>query len=116
MAELTVNLTNVSGTQTPVTETLTTSDTVTWDATKNVLAHLDNVTGGSITVTLDGADGTTVSCAGLGDAIDVSAGYDIVIPAGEKRFVMFTSISSFLQGAITVASTGAGVESTLYKL
>lgn len=116
MAALTINTTRVSGTQTPVTDTLTTSDTLTYNISQTVLAHLDNVTAGSITVNFDGDAGTTVTCPGQGDPINVGAGYDVVIPAGEKRFVMLASIRNFLQGNIEVASTGAGVEATLYQL
>lgn len=117
MAALTITDTrNTSGKQAPTVNTLTTSDTLTWAASQNVLAHLDNVTAGTIVVTFDGDGGTTVTPSGLGDPIDVSGGYAISLNAGELAFVALSSIKEYLKGNIAVTSDGAGVEATFYQV
>ena len=116
MAELFINSTRISGEQEPVTATLTVADTLVWQPSQTVVAHLDNVTAGVIVVTLSGDASALVTCSGLGDPIDVSGGYAISIPAGEKRFILLSSIEKYLQGNISVASDSGGVEATLYQL
>lgn len=116
MAELVITSSRVSGAQIPAVNTLSVDDILTYQASQTIIAHLDNVTVGAIIVTFNGDAGTTVTCPGLGDPIDVSGGYSVTIPAGEKRFVMLSSIKDYLQGVISVTSDSAGAEATLYQL
>lgn len=95
---------NVEGSFTAAISTLSASDTITYDRTKKQLAVFRNPTGGSLTVTIDGADGTTVPVSGVGN-VSVASGYAIVVPAGESRAVILSTIRHFLNGVVTM--TGA---------
>lgn len=79
--------------------TLSADDTITFNAKKKQLLVLRNTTGGSLTVTIDGADGTTVAVPGIGN-VSVAAGYAIVVGAGLSVAVMLTSVSSYCQGVV----------------
>jgi hypothetical protein len=94
--------------------TLNASDTITFNSTKQQLLVLRNPTGGSLTATIDGADGTTVTPPGLG-TVSVAAGYAIAVPAGESRAVVLGSISAYCQGVVAVTG-GAGLKATLFDL
>lgn len=86
--------------------TLSASDTITFDPTKKQLLVLTNTTGGALTATIDGADGTTVAVEGIGN-VSVASGLAIAVPAGESRAVVLSTIRYYCQGvvAITGAST-----------
>jgi hypothetical protein len=84
--------------------TLSASDTITIDTRRKQLAVFTNTTGGSLTVTIDGANGTTVSVNGIGD-VDVSAGKAIVVGAGLSVAVVLSTIKHYTQGVVTL--TGA---------
>ena len=84
--------------------TLSADDTITIDAGKKLLAVFTNTTGGSLTATIDGADGTTANFPGA-PGISVAAGYAVVVPAGESRAVLLSSISAYLKGVVHI--TGA---------
>lgn len=88
---------------------LTGADTLVYTPVKNQVLYLFNTTAGSVTVTIDGAGGTTVSPPGLGGPVDVSAGYAIAIAAGTVQAVTLRSISSFLQGVVNVTGGVTGV-------
>ena len=60
---------------------------------------LRNTTGGALTCTIDGADGTTVNVDGIG-AVTVSGGLAIAVPAGESRAVVLTTIRHYCQGVV----------------
>lgn len=94
--------------------TLTASDTITYNPAKLQLLVLRNATAGSLTATIDGDGGTTVTVPGLG-VISVAAGYAVVIPAGETRAVVLSSISSYCQGVVSITGA-AGVKVTLFDL
>lgn len=84
--------------------TLSADDTITFDATKKQLLVLRNTTGGSLTATIDGDGGTTVSAPGL-PGVSVAGGYAIAVPAGESRAVILSTVSAYCQGVVHI--TGA---------
>ena len=87
------------GAFTAAQSTLSADDTITFNASKKQLLVLDNTTGGSLTCTVDGDGGTTVAVPGIG-SVDVSAGLAIVVPAGESRAVLLSSISAYCAGVV----------------
>lgn len=97
---------------TPVT--LTSSDTITFSPAKMQLLVVNNATGSSVTLKIDGDGGTTVSKPGLG-TVSVSGGYDIVIANNTAQAVVLKSISDYCQGVVTL--TGAsGATATLFNI
>ena len=84
--------------------TLSSSDTITFDGGKLQLLVFRNTTAGSLTATIDGADGTTVAVPGIG-SVSVASGLAIVVPAGESRAVVLSTIRHYCQGVVTI--TGA---------
>lgn len=104
----------VAGSFTAALTTLSASDTITFDTRKKQLLVLRNPTGGSLTLTIDGDGGTTVTYPGL-PAVSVSAGYSIAVPAGESRAVVLSTISAYCQGAVTL-SGAAGLVAQLFDL
>ena len=107
----TIAQTSIGGSgQRLVTETtLTASDTFVYMPGAGQILVLNNVTAGSLTVTMDGADGTTVSFPGV-PSISVAAGYSsTAIAAGAIRAIPLDTIAAYLQGAITVTG-GTGIK------
>ncbi len=103
-----------SGSFVSAVTTLTSSDTITFDPTKKQLLVLRNTTAGSLTLKIDGDGGTTVNVDGLGP-VSVTAGFDIVVPAGESRSVVLSTIRHYCQGVVTL--TGAsGLTAQLFNL
>lgn len=88
---------------------LTGADTLVYNQSKKQTLYINNTTIGSVTVNIDGDDGATVTCPGLGGTTDVSAGYDIVIPAGELHAVQLANIRAFLSGTVNVTGGVTGV-------
>lgn len=88
-----------TGSFTSAVTTLSADDTITFNAAKKQLLVLRNTTGGSLTCTIDGDGGTTVTKPGVG-TVTVSGGYAIVVPAGESRSVVLKSISDYCQGVV----------------
>lgn len=84
--------------------TLSADDTITFNPAKKQLLVLTNTTAGSLTATIDGSTGTTVSVAGIG-SVDVSAGKAIVVGVGLSVAVMLNTISAYCQGVVHI--TGA---------
>lgn len=84
--------------------TLTASDTITFNPGKKQLLVLRNTTGGSLTLNIDGAGGTTVQAPGVG-SVNVSAGLNITVAAGASVAVVLSTVSAYLQGVVTL--TGA---------
>lgn len=94
--------------------TLGSSDTITFNAKKLQLLVLRNPTGGSLTATIDGDGGSTVSVPGIG-SVSVASGLGITVPAGESRAVLLSSISAYCQGVVTI--TGAsGMKLSLFDI
>lgn len=90
------------------------SDTFDFNPSKKPVLVLNNATAGPLTPLIDGADGTSVPCAGVG-AVPVSAGLVLnSIAANTSAAIPLTTISAYLQGVITV--TGAdGIEAQLLE-
>lgn len=93
---------------------LTASDIITFEPLRKQLLILRNGTAGSLTATIDGADGTTVNVAGLG-SVNVSAGLPVVVPAASTRMVVLGTISAYLAGVVTITGA-AGLEATVVNL
>lgn len=94
--------------------TLSADDTITFDPTKKQLLVLRNTTAGSLTVTLDGADGTTVVVPGIG-SVSVAAGLPIVVGIGLSVAVVLSTVSAYCQGVVHL--TGAsGLTAQLFDL
>ncbi len=85
--------------------TLSASDTLVYSSGTRQVLNLHNSTGGSLTVLIDGSGGTTVSPAGLGAPVDVSAGFSVTVAAGAHKAIYLDAISAYLQGTVTL--TGA---------
>lgn len=79
--------------------TLSADDTITFNSGKKQLLVLTNTTGGSLTCTIDGADGATVAVPGLGN-VSVAGGLAIAVPAGEARAVVLSTVRSYCQGVV----------------
>ncbi len=94
--------------------TLTSSDTIPYNAAKKQLLVVSNATGSSVTLKIDGDAGTTVNLPGIGP-VTVSGGYDIIIANGTSRAVILSTISAYTQGVVTL--TGAsGATAQLFNL
>lgn len=94
--------------------TLSADDTITIDAGKKQLLVLTNTTGGALTCTVDGADGTTVNFPGA-PGVSVAAGYAIAVPAGESRAVVLSTISAYCQGVVHLLGA-ATLKAQLFNL
>lgn len=114
MATLTNLDATASGFFAATPQTLTSADVLTFEANKKQLLVLNNVTAGSLTVTIDGADGTTVSVPGLG-SVNVAAGLAVTLAAGEVKAVILSSIRHYLQGVVAVTG-GTGIKATIFNL
>lgn len=88
---------------------LTGADTLVYLSGKLQTLYLYNTTGASVTVTIDGDGGTTVTPPGLGNTIDVTGGYAIAIAAGTVQAVALSSIRAYLSGVVNVTGGVAGV-------
>jgi hypothetical protein len=84
--------------------TLTASDTITFNPKRKQLLVLRNPTGGTLTLKIDGADGTTVDVPGIGP-VSVAGGYDIALTTLQSKAVVLSSIKYYCQGVVTL--TGA---------
>lgn len=92
------------GVLTAAITTLSADDTITFNKNKKQLLVLRNTTAGSLTATIDGSTGTTISVPGLG-TVDVSTGLAIVLAAGVSKAVVLSSISAYCSGVVHI--TGA---------
>lgn len=114
MATLTATDMTGSGVRDITDNTLTSSDTFTYTASKNPVLILENDTGGALTVTIDGGDGTTIPVAGIGD-VDVSGGYSTgSIADGTHVAIPLNSISHYLKGTIEITG-GTGIIAKLLE-
>lgn len=97
-----------SGVRTATTTTLTASDVLVYGGGVGELLEIRNGTAGALTVTIDGASGTTVSVPGLG-SVSVAAGYSTgAIAAGATVTIPLDTIAAYLQGVVDVTGgTGA---------
>lgn len=88
---------------------LTGADTLVYKTGKLQTLYLYNTTGATVTVTIDGDGGTTVTPPGLGNTVDVSGGYAIALAAGTVQAVALSSIRAYLSGVVNVTGGVAGV-------
>lgn len=103
-----------SGSRAVAVTTLGASDTFVYDASKNPVLVLNNVTGGALTPNIDGDGGSTVPVAGVGD-VDVSGGYDVPsIPAGDSAAIPLNSIAEYLKDTIEI-TVGVGIEAQILE-
>lgn len=105
-----------SGARVATATTLTAADTLVYGGvgSREVL-ELRNGTAGALTVTIDGADGTTVPVAGLG-SVSVAAGYSTgSIAAGATVAIPLDSISEYLRGVVAVTG-GTGITAIHYTM
>lgn len=92
----------------PVVKTvLGASDTLVYTLGQIQTLVLENDTGASLTVVIDGDGATSFVPGGTGAPIDLSAGFSVTIPDGATRAVTLKNIQRFLSGVITVTG-GAG--------
>lgn len=94
--------------------TLSADDTITMNTGKKQLLNLVNDTGGSLTCTIDGSDGTTVQVDGIG-SVSVAGGLAIVVPAGESRAVVLSTVRSYCQGVVHLLGA-ATLKAQLFNL
>lgn len=96
--------------------TLTSSDTFTYNASKAPILILDNVTGGALTVTIDGSTApTALTVAGVG-SLNLSTGFvTSEIAAGACVAIPLVSIGQYLSGTIAVTG-GTGIKATLLEM
>lgn len=107
----------VTGVNTPVTATRTVlgaSDTLTYSSGANQKLVLFNTTASPITLNIDGSGGTTISPPGMGQAISIAAGIDIVVGASATVVVSLDKISVYCQGVVTLTN-GTGLIGHLYR-
>lgn len=95
-------------------QTLTASDTLTYNPAKKQLFILRNDTGGALTATIDGDGGTSVIVPGMG-SVSVAAGYAIAVAAGARFAVQLSAISAFCKGVVNVTG-GTGLKAQLIEL
>lgn len=94
--------------------TLGASDTLTYNASRNPVLVLNNVTVGALTPNIDGDGQTAVTVSGIG-SVDVSGGITLAsIGAGEVFAVPLKTIREYLTGTVTVTG-GDGIEAALLE-
>jgi hypothetical protein len=108
MGALTTTSIRAGGDIAVTVNTLTASDTVTLDFNNQPIMYIDNVTAGSLTLNLDGADSATISVDGYG-TVDPTSGLDITVGAGAQKAIKLNSRSKYLQGVVTITG-GDGAE------
>lgn len=112
MATLTVTDISGSGEAAITVNTLTASDTFTYNP--GAILILDNVTAGALTPNIDGDGATAVGVSGVGN-VDLSGGYDVgSIAAGDKVAIPLDSIRRYLAGTIEMTG-GDGIEAVLLQ-
>jgi len=107
------SIANAGATNVAVT-TLGVSDTFVYNPARDPILILNNVTAGALTPNIDGAGGTVVPVAGVGN-VSVAAGYPVPsIPAGQMATIPLNSIKEFLRGVITVTG-GSGIRASILE-
>ena len=94
--------------------TLSADDTITFGSKRQQLLVLRNTTGGSLTCTIDGDGGTTVSVPGLG-TVSVASGLAIVVAAGQSQAVVLGSVRHYCQGVVHLLGA-ANLTAQLFNL
>lgn len=81
---------------------LTGTDSLEYKPSAVQVLYLKNEDVSPVTVTIDGADVTTVVLPGQGKAISNAAGYAITVAAGALVAITLANIRNFLAGAVAV--------------
>lgn len=88
---------------------LTGADTLNVSPAARQTLYIQNTTGSTVTIIVDGAAGTTVVLPGMGAITDVTGGYSIPVAAGTIQAVALVNIRNFTQGVVNVTGGAAGV-------
>lgn len=116
MPALTSTSLRAGGVITPTENTLTSSDTFTWDPTvPGAVLVLRNGTGGSLSPTITGSTASAaIPVKGFG-SVSAAGGLAVgSIAAGATRVIPLDSRREFLQGVITITG-GTGITATLLQ-
>lgn len=87
--------------------TLTGADSLEYKPAAMQVLYLQNTDVTPQSVTIDGADVTSVSLPGQGRAVNNAAGYTIEVPASAIIGVNLATIRNFLAGAVAVTGGDA---------
>ena len=93
---------------------LNADDILTINESVNQILMLVNLTAGSITATIAGADAVSSDVPGVG-TVDTSGGYDIVVGVNQCRVVALPTISQFLVGEVHITG-GAGLHCLFFSM
>lgn len=116
MPALTSTSARAGGVITPTENTLTASDTFTWDQSiPGAVLILRNGTGGALSPTINGNQASAaIPVRGFG-SVSAAGGLAVgSIPAGQTRIIPLDSRKEFLQGTITITG-GTGITATLLQ-
>jgi len=91
--------------------TLTGADNIEYDPLRTEILIMRNTTGSDVTITVDGDQGTTENCPGIGP-IDVSGGIQLTVTANGSETIQLGTIRAYLQGDVRVTG-GTGVEAAI---
>lgn len=99
----------------PVVKTvLADGDTLPYVKGSSQRLFIENNTGASITVNIDGAGGTTVPVPNTQATFSVASGLDVVVADGTTVFVTLDTVSAYLEGIVSLTG-GAGALVYLVK-
>lgn len=94
--------------------TLTASDVIPYSGGTGQYLELYNTTAAIVNVTITGSLATTISPAGLGTTVNVSAGITIAVAASGTTIVNLDNIAAYLSGNVTITG-GTGIVAHLYN-
>lgn len=86
---------------------LTGTDSLEYKPSVVQVLYLQNTDVSPVTITIDGADVTTVTLPGQGKAINNAAGYAITVAAGALVAIALGTIRNYLAGAVAVTGGAA---------
>lgn len=107
MADFTVN--TLSGQETNLVKLDLSAGPHALNYNNSYVLYVDNKDAGNVTVNLLGDGVTNHDCQGYGE-IDVSAGFNFVVAAGETKALRLTAVSAFMGAtgnSVAVTITGA---------
>ena len=110
-----VNTNRVVGVFTPAKTTLSASDVLVYDRTKDQELILYNTTASLVTVTIDGADGVSVDIPNTGgQTFNITAGLAVPVAANSFVIIRLPQITAYLQGVVAVTG-GVGVVASVLQ-
>lgn len=99
-----------SGVPTQITWTTTTgTDTL---GTKTGLLIVNNTSGSTANLVIDGASGATDFVPGYG-TVNTASGFTFSVPAGQIKAMHLEDISKYLRGTVAITGGGAGILATI---